>query len=51
LQIPDVDGFLKQKEAEADGILKTPRRVFSIKDPYIGPQDVLGMVISEQKQS
>lgn len=42
--IPDVDGFLKQKEAEADGILKTPRRVFSIKDPYIGPQDVLGMV-------
>ncbi|TNN65822.1 Structural maintenance of chromosomes flexible hinge domain-containing protein 1 [Liparis tanakae] len=42
--IPDVDGFLKQKEAEADRILKTPRRVFPIRDPYSGQQDVLGMV-------
>ncbi|XP_034416395.1 structural maintenance of chromosomes flexible hinge domain-containing protein 1 isoform X2 [Cyclopterus lumpus] len=41
---PDVDRFLKEKVAEADQILKTPRRVFSIQDPFIGQQDVLGMV-------
>uniref|UniRef100_A0A8C3AMC8 Structural maintenance of chromosomes flexible hinge domain containing 1 n=1 Tax=Cyclopterus lumpus TaxID=8103 RepID=A0A8C3AMC8_CYCLU len=40
----DVDRFLKEKVAEADQILKTPRRVFSIQDPFIGQQDVLGMV-------
>uniref|UniRef100_A0A8C3AMC9 Structural maintenance of chromosomes flexible hinge domain containing 1 n=1 Tax=Cyclopterus lumpus TaxID=8103 RepID=A0A8C3AMC9_CYCLU len=36
--------FLFNYKSEADQILKTPRRVFSIQDPFIGQQDVLGMV-------
>uniref|UniRef100_A0A8C3APY0 Structural maintenance of chromosomes flexible hinge domain containing 1 n=1 Tax=Cyclopterus lumpus TaxID=8103 RepID=A0A8C3APY0_CYCLU len=38
------DVNIAQTETEADQILKTPRRVFSIQDPFIGQQDVLGMV-------
>ncbi|XP_041817440.1 structural maintenance of chromosomes flexible hinge domain-containing protein 1 [Chelmon rostratus] len=42
--VPDVDRLIAEKTAEADRILKMPRRVCSIRDPFRGQQDVLGMV-------
>ncbi|XP_056220840.1 structural maintenance of chromosomes flexible hinge domain-containing protein 1 [Seriola aureovittata] len=44
LSIPDIDKLLKEKNIEADRILKMPRRVYSIRDNFRGQQDVLGMV-------
>uniref|UniRef100_A0A3B4YKE3 Structural maintenance of chromosomes flexible hinge domain containing 1 n=1 Tax=Seriola lalandi dorsalis TaxID=1841481 RepID=A0A3B4YKE3_SERLL len=40
----DIDKLLKEKNIEADRILKMPRRVYSVRDNFRGQQDVLGMV-------
>ncbi|KAK9527625.1 hypothetical protein VZT92_014171 [Zoarces viviparus] len=42
--VPDIDRVLKEKRTEIDAILKTPRRVCTIRDPFSGQQDVLGTV-------
>ncbi|XP_068199781.1 structural maintenance of chromosomes flexible hinge domain-containing protein 1 isoform X2 [Antennarius striatus] len=42
--IPVIKGLIQKCTAEVDQILKTPRRVCSIRDTFRGQQDVLGMV-------
>ncbi|XP_047424632.1 structural maintenance of chromosomes flexible hinge domain-containing protein 1 isoform X2 [Mugil cephalus] len=39
-----IDRILKEKKTEADQILKTSRRVCTLRDNFRGQQDVLGMV-------
>ncbi|XP_074477552.1 structural maintenance of chromosomes flexible hinge domain-containing protein 1 [Sebastes fasciatus] len=41
---PDIDRLLREKDTEAQRILRAPRRVFSNADHFGGQQDVLGMV-------
>ncbi|XP_029001664.1 structural maintenance of chromosomes flexible hinge domain-containing protein 1-like isoform X2 [Betta splendens] len=42
--IRDINRFINEKRAEAETILQSSRRIFSVPDPFRGQQGVLGMV-------